>query len=128
MLRSFQIGKLFGIPLYLHSTLLLLPALALLLGGASNLASALLLMAYVAALFGCVVLHELGHTLTARIFGIGTESITLSPIGGVARLERMSEKPGEEICIALAGPAVNVAIAMLLGIFLCFGLIADQHL
>ncbi|HEY7426398.1 MAG TPA: site-2 protease family protein [Gemmataceae bacterium] len=114
MLRSFRVGKLFGIPLYLHSTLFLLPALVLLLGGASSLASALMLLAYVTALFGCVVLHELGHALTARVFGIGTESITLYPIGGVARLERMSEKPSEEIYIALAGPAVNLVIAALL--------------
>ncbi|HEY7314454.1 MAG TPA: site-2 protease family protein [Gemmataceae bacterium] len=114
MLRSFQIGKLFGIPLYLHSTLLLLPALALLLNGGSGLGSALFLLLYLIALFGCVVLHELGHALMARYYGIRTESITLYPIGGVARLERMSEKPGQEICIALAGPAVNFLIAGLL--------------
>ena len=71
MLRSFQIGKLFGIPLYLHSTLLLLPALALLLNGGSGLGSALFLLLYLIALFGCVVLHELGHALMARYFGIG---------------------------------------------------------
>jgi Zn-dependent protease len=114
MLRSFPIGKLFGIPLYLHSTLIILPALALLLNGGPGLASALFLLLYLIALFGCVVLHELGHALMARYYGIRTESITLYPIGGVARLEHMSEKPGEEICIALAGPAVNLVLAGLL--------------
>jgi len=114
MLRTFQIGKLFGIPLTIHSTFLLLPLWMLLTNRGAGLANALLLLIWLIGLFTCVVLHELGHALAARFFGIGTESITLYPIGGVARLQRMSEKPSEEICIALAGPAVNLVLAALL--------------
>jgi Zn-dependent protease len=114
MLRSFQIGKLFGIPLYLHPTFFLLPAWLLLVNGDAGMIFSLFLLLCLAGVFACVVLHELGHALMARWFGISTESITLYPIGGVARLQRMSDKPFEEICIALAGPAVNLVLALLL--------------
>jgi Zn-dependent protease len=113
MLRSFKIGKLFGIPLYVHTTFFLLPLWVLLTNPGVGSFSALILMLGLLGVFACVVLHELGHALMARVFGIGTESITLYPIGGVARLRRMSEKPFEEICIALAGPAVTFFLALL---------------
>lgn len=111
-MRSWRIGTAFGIGLYVHWTFLLLPAIV----GWFNLQhggyeAAALAVATIFALLGCVMLHELGHALMARVFGVGTRDITMYPIGGVARLERMPDRPIEELCIAVAGPLVNVVIA-----------------
>lgn len=117
MRGSWRIGTLASIGIYMHWTFLLLVAwvmLSYLLNGAS-LALAFGGVALILALFGCVVLHELGHALMARRFGVATQDITLLPIGGVARLARMPEEPKQELLIALAGPAVNVVIAAVLG-------------
>jgi Zn-dependent protease len=106
MRLSWKIGRVAGIDLYLHPTFLLLLAyVGAVYGGLEA-------VALVTAVFGCVLLHEFGHALTARsLYGIETEDITLYPIGGVARLERMPRKPGAELLITLAGPLVNLVIA-----------------
>lgn len=102
-----------GIDVFMHATfLLLLGWVALSAYLREQSAPAMLAgVLFMVAIFGSVLLHELGHALTARRFGIRTRDITLLPIGGIARLERMPEKPGQELLVALAGPAVNVVIA-----------------
>ncbi len=115
---SWQIGKIAGIDLKIHLTFVFLLVWvgfsAVLSGGDLTAAAGDIL--FILALFLCVVLHEFGHALMAKRFDVATEDITLLPIGGVARLERMPEDPKEELLVAAAGPAVNVVIgAALLG-------------
>ncbi|MBX3356539.1 MAG: site-2 protease family protein [Phycisphaeraceae bacterium] len=119
MLRgSLKLGSLFGVPIFIHWTFLLLLAWfmsgPLLAGGPDAVGASLRVGFFVLAIFGCVLLHEFGHVLAARGFGVPTRDVTLLPIGGVARLERMPEKPAQELLVALAGPAVNVVIAAVL--------------
>jgi Zn-dependent protease len=119
---SWTLGKIAGVELKIHLTfvflLIWIGFSTVLSGGTAN--AALFEILFVLALFLCVVLHEFGHALAAKSFGIPTRDITLLPIGGVARLETMPEDPKEELIVAGAGPAVNVAIAGLLFIGLIF--------
>lgn len=112
---SFSLGRLLGSELRVHATFFLLLAW---IGTATWLAegpmAAVSNLGFVLALFACVVAHEFGHALMARRYGIRTPDITLLPIGGMARLERIPEKPREEIAVAIAGPAVNVVIWLVL--------------
>jgi Zn-dependent protease/CBS domain-containing protein len=122
---SWTIGRVAGIKLRVHATFLILLAwLALVDYRASGtISGALIGVIFTLALFGSVVLHELGHAVAARRVGVPTRDITLLPIGGVARLEYIPDKPKQELGIALAGPAVTVVVALILGVSLrLFGL------
>lgn len=113
---SWKIAKVAGIELRVHATFLLLLAWAALsyyrVGGSAE--AAIGGVVFTLALFASVVLHELGHALTAKRFGVPTQDITLLPIGGVARLSYIPRKPKQELLIAIAGPAVTLAIIIVL--------------
>lgn len=115
---SITIARIAGSEIRIHVTFLILLAwIGIFQYAAGGASAAISTVAIVVAVFACVVLHELGHALAARRYGISTPDITLLPIGGLARLSRLPEKPSEEIVIALAGPAVNVVIAAILILF-----------
>lgn len=117
---SFKLGRVKGIDLYVHGTFLILLAwigLSSALHG-QGMAATVEGVLFTATIFGIVVVHELGHALAAARYGIRTRDITLYPIGGVASLERIPEKPQQEFVVALAGPAVNVGLAAVLGVVL----------
>src|SRR4028118_486590 len=110
---SFSIGRAFGIDIKVHWTFFLLLAFFAFLGyrDSGEPLTALVTAAIIVALFFCVLLHELGHSLVAQRLGIEVPDITLLPIGGLARLKTLPEKPADEVKIAIAGPLVNVALA-----------------
>lgn len=117
---SWKIARIAGIDIYIHATFVLLMYL-LGLGywnQSGTLAGVITGVGFILAIFGCVVLHEFGHALTARRYGIRTRNITLLPIGGVALLDKMPDDPWQEIKVAIAGPGVNFVIALFLAIYL----------
>lgn len=111
---SWSLGRIAGIDVRLHGTFLLLLAWLVFkqVGAGNGLRAASSALLTVLVVFAVIVLHELGHALTARRFGIKTRDITLYPMGGVASLERMPKVPRQELLVALAGPAVNLVLAL----------------
>lgn len=114
---TLQLAKIAGIPIRLHWSFVLIFLWVGYNGWQDRISmlQILYLELYVITLFFCVLLHEYGHALVARKFGHKTRDILLTPIGGIARLESISEKPSQEFWIAIAGPMVNIVIALILG-------------
>jgi Zn-dependent protease/predicted transcriptional regulator len=115
---SLKIGTFWKIPVFLHWSFALIFALAawqgFTSGSSAPMQTTFWLLGLFLSMFFCVVLHEYGHALMARRFGVETRDIILTPIGGIARLESMPKKPFQEFLVAIAGPAVNVVIVLIL--------------
>jgi Zn-dependent protease/predicted transcriptional regulator len=114
MKSSFSVGRFFGINVFLHWSFLIFLVWIAASNAENGWANSAWVVLFMVSVFVCITLHEFGHALTARQFGIKTRDITLYPIGGVASLDKMPEKPMQEFWVALAGPMVNVVIALLL--------------
>lgn len=115
---SLKLGKIFGVEFRIHVTFLLL-LFFIYVSGLSQKGPAYAIRAvlFILAVFACVLIHELGHSLIARRFGKEAKSITLLPIGGIATMEEMPEKPSQEIAMSIVGPFINLAIAGILYLF-----------
>ena len=132
--KSLRLAVIAGIPVKIHWSFLLLVLFVLYVGFQNRLGTSgtLWFAASLGVLFFCVLLHEYGHALTARRFGVKTRDIILSPIGGMARLEKLPKKPIHEFYVAIAGPLVNMVIAIVLGLIIAvfsstnFGLDASR--
>lgn len=119
MRGAFKLGNLMGIGIYIHWTFAILIAFIIFSNYQSghNAVQIVWAVLFILSIFATVFLHELGHALAAKRYHIKTKDITMLPIGGLARLEKMPEKPSEELVVAIAGPAVNIALALITGLF-----------
>ncbi len=120
MKSGWYLGRLAGIKIYVHWTFLILLGWIMIAyyRQHNSMHEAWLGVGFIILLFFCVFLHELGHALTARRFQVTTKSITILPIGGLASMEKMPEKPLHELLVAIAGPLVNFVIAAVLYVYL----------
>jgi len=120
MKGSFKLGKIADIGIFIHWTFSLLILFIVFINYRSgqNATQIVWSVVFIFSIFITVVLHELGHALAAKRYNIITKDITLLPIGGIARLEKIPEKPIEELIVAMAGPLVNIALALITGIFI----------
>ncbi len=119
---SLYLGTLLKIPVKVHWSFALLLFYVVYVGQQLGMSTFAIInfFYFTMLIFMCVILHEFGHALTARQYGIGTQDILITPIGGLARLDRLPENPVHEMIVAIAGPLVNVAIAILIGAYLYF--------
>ena len=124
---SINAGKIFGIKLRIHLTFFLLLLFVFASDMKKGFEPALLSVLFVCAIFACVVIHELAHSLVARRFGREPKSITLLPIGGVATIDMMPTRPSQEIAISIVGPATNIVIAILLVLLFGWQIVAAAH-
>lgn len=120
--NALKLGNVFGIPVAIHWTFIVLVIwiIGMNLYKGQPLDVAIWSGIFVLSIFVCVFLHELGHALAAKHFGIITKSIVLLPIGGVASLEKIPEEPKKEIVVALAGPSVNILISTVIFVYLFY--------
>lgn len=128
MRGSFHVATVTGIPLKIHWSFgfLLLWVVYSNSRDGYDPVTILIAIGNVLSLVVCVILHEFGHALVARRFGVNTHDIIMTPIGGIARLERMPDGRGQEFWVALAGPAVNFAIALL--ILIGYAVATDENI
>ncbi len=119
MKQSLKLGTISRVPVYVHWSFSLIIAYLIYEGWSEgqDAVGIAWMIGFVLVIFVCVFLHELGHVFAARRYGIGTEDITILPIGGLARLQGMPKKPLQEMVVAIMGPMVNVIIAILLVLF-----------
>ena len=128
MKGSFKLGKIADIGIFIHWTFSLLILFIVFINYRSgqNATQILWSVFFVLSIFITVVMHELGHALAAKRYNIITKDITLLPIGGIARLEKIPEKPIEELIVAIAGPLVNIVLAVITGIFITIPATSEQ--
>ena len=128
MKGSFKLGKIADIGIFIHWTFSLLILFIVFINYRSghNATQILWSVFFVLSIFITVVMHELGHALAAKRYNIITKDITLLPIGGIARLEKIPEKPIEELIVAIAGPLVNIVLAVIIGIFITIPATSEQ--